>query len=343
MEDGRLVPLPLGDAIERVRAAADRRQSGAASPGRRLPVPAARLRDGDAEAPGAFIPAGVVPEIVGDETVEVVGYAARLFAQLSLPYRDPGGEAPDWRRRNGTLTLIVNPGYVSGRDGELVRAYPYGVLPRVLVTWMATEAVRTGERTLVLGGSLSEFLRALGLVPRGGSRGDIRRLRDQMNRTLSATLVVADQRPASDRIGTFTFADEAQLWWSERHPSEEPLWQSTITLSERFFDSIVSAPVPVDLGALRTLRGSALRLDIYTWLTYRLSYLQRPTTVPWAALEVQFGGAYAEPRKFKRDFLRQLAAVQVVYPQAKIEPTAGGLMLRPSPPHVPRQRIKRGR
>src|SRR5713226_10308794 len=46
-----------------------------------------------------------------------VGFAARLFSQLALPYRDPG-DVPEWRRRNGSLTLIVNPGLVGVGPGS---------------------------------------------------------------------------------------------------------------------------------------------------------------------------------------------------------------------------------
>jgi hypothetical protein len=38
---------------------------------------------------------------------------------------------------------------------------------------------------------------------------------------------------------------------------------------------------------------------------------------------------------FKRDFLRQLAHVLVVYPTAKVEPTGAGLALRRSKRAVP--------
>ena len=121
----------------------------------------------------------------------------------------------------------------------------------------------------------------------------------------------------------------------------EPLWQSSVTLSERFYNSIVASPVPVDLRALRALRGSPLRLDIYTWLTYRMSYLRRQTIVPWEALAAQFGGDYAHVRQFKANFLKQLAAVRLVYPLADLQPTPAGLVLRASPPHVVPRRLHR--
>jgi hypothetical protein len=50
-------------------------------------------------------------------------------------------------------------------------------------------------------------------------------------------------------------------------------------------------------GPLRALRGSALRLDIYAWLTYRMSYLQRPTTVRWPSLRAQFGSDLADTKQ----------------------------------------------
>jgi hypothetical protein len=56
--------------------------------------------------------------------------------------------------------------------------------------------------------------------------------------------------------------------------------------------------------------------------------------VPWEALALQFGGDYKQRRQFKAQFLKQLAAVRLVYPLADVEQTAAGLVLRPSPPHI---------
>src|SRR5581483_1955047 len=295
--------LPLGTALARAKAAHAR------NVGRTTERP-----------PSASNSSPLTPEVIGDEVTEVA-YAARLFAQLSLPYRNPA-PAPVWVRRNGALKLMVHPHWVDDPSSEQPAPhYPSGVIPRLLVTWMATEAVHTKDRTLVLGGSLSAFVRALDLVPRGGTRGDIGRLRDQMTRLFGSRLVVYGMPDHFDAMAAVSLADSYQLWWSPRHPADEPLWQSTVTLSEPFFRSVVDAPVPVDLAALAELRGSALRLDIYTWLTYRLSYLRKPTTVPWESLAFQFGGHNARTRRFKETFLRQLAVVQLVYPTAKVEPT----------------------
>ena len=49
-----------------------------------------------------------------------------------------------------------------------INKLPYGNLPRLLLAWVSTEAVRTQSRELVLGRSLSEFMRALGLEPVSG-------------------------------------------------------------------------------------------------------------------------------------------------------------------------------
>ena len=50
---------------------------------------------------------------------------------------------------------------------------PYGNLPRLLLAWVCTEAVRTQSRELVLGRSLYEFMHKLGLTDRSsGANGE---------------------------------------------------------------------------------------------------------------------------------------------------------------------------
>ena len=50
---------------------------------------------------------------------------------------------------------------------------PFGNLPRLILAWVCTEAVRTGRREIVLGKSLSDFMRALGVYSSSGGRGGV--------------------------------------------------------------------------------------------------------------------------------------------------------------------------
>jgi len=96
--------------------------------------------------------------------------------------------------------------------------------------------------------------------------------------------------------------------------------------------------VPLDLRALKALKRSPMRLDIYSWLTWRMFSVKRPTQIPWEYLKAQFGAGYAQDaqglRDFKKAFLEALHAVQIFYREANVVPTASSLSLRPSPTHV---------
>lgn len=270
-------------------------------------------------------------EQIDAKAVGMVGYQARLWAQVSLPYRNPG-DVPKWVRQNGSMRLVVRPGEVTTSTGEHYDAFPYGVVPRLLLTWMATEAVRQGDRELALGPSLASFMRSVGMQPRGGK--DVKAFNQQVQRLAKCSMTVEDSRPNVLVGENFQFADAWSLWWTPKDGPNEMLWPSTITLSQRYFDSIKAAPIPIDLRALAALRahgGGGLPIDLYTWLAHRMSYLRSSTLVPWNLLAVQFGSQYKLERNFKRDLLAALTKVKLVYSTVKVTPTDDGLLLSPSP------------
>ena len=94
--------------------------------------------------------------------------------------------------------------------------------------------------------------------------------------------------------------------------------------------------MPIDLRALKALKGSPLALDIYSWLTYRMSYLRKPCLIPWEALQAQFGADYGRLRDFKKKFLSHVADVLHIYTAVRLSEQPAGLLLRPSPTHLPR-------
>jgi hypothetical protein len=269
-------------------------------------------------------------EVLDAVAAGALGFYARLFVQAGMPHTDP--HTPQHVRSNGALTLTMMAPPVVG--------LPYGSLPRLLLTWLTTEAVRHKERRLVLGNTLRAFMGQLGLNPSGGRRGDITRLRNQMRRLFASSISCVYDGPSGWAMANVNVADQAELWWDPKHPDQLDLWDSTVTLGEQFFEEIVRRPVPIDIRALRALTRSPLAIDLYVWLTYRMSYLQEPTTVPWELLALQTGAHYREVRQFRRRALEALPKVAAIYPAAQVKPAideAGrplGLTLEPSPTHV---------
>ena len=257
-----------------------------------------------------------------------LSYMARSMVMSTLPHRKVDGN--EFVRKNGDFTLsLMAPSHIG---------LPYGSIPRLLVAWVTTETVRTKERELVLGETLSEFMRALDLVPTGGRWGTITRLKDQMARLFSSSVTCSYADGRRFALQSVKVVDKAALWWDPKTPEQSTLWQSVIVLGEHFFNEIMESPVAVDMRALKILKQSPMALDIYTFLTYRMSYLRKSTVIPWESLQNQLGSDYAKTpeglRNFKKKFLRQLAMVRVVYPDVNISPSDNGLLLKPSKTHV---------
>ena len=157
---------------------------------------------------------------------------------------------------------------------------PFGNLPRLLLAWLCTEAVRTQNRELVLGKSLSDFMRTLGMEPVGGVRT---RLRNQMRRLFSAHVSLVYEDKQDMVIAGSQVADRAELWWNERKPDERVLWDSKIYLGEAFFNEIIRHPVPLDLNTLTALKRCSLGLDLYLWTGLPHLRAHAPTTAHLAA------------------------------------------------------------
>jgi hypothetical protein len=184
-------------------------------------------------------------------------------------------------------------------------------------------------------------MRKLNLKPTGGKNGSITKLRSQAERLFRASLSVHLDSNDRQQGANLSVASAWDLGWSVRseNPWQGSLLPSLVRLTDDFYKRVVENPVPVNMDALIALRGSALRLDIYAWLTYRMSYLQKPTVIPWESLRAQFGSRLADDRsgraQFRRDFVNNLKQVLVIYVDARVEAVDSGLKLYPSPTHVP--------
>ena len=299
-----------------------------------LDGPVKAIRNASPQARHHFTQTDQVNQLVGaSEADPDLGFMARLMALCSLPRTNPGNRH-QYKRVNGPYKLVM----IAGADNKL----PYGSLPRLLLAWVCTEAVRTQSRELVLGKSLSKFMRTLGInSTSGGSRGDRTRLRNQMGRLFNAHVQLVYKDKHGEVNVSSSVAERSEFWWNERKPDEASLWDSKIELGEKFFNEIIRHPVPIDMNTLRALTRCALGLDLYLWLVYRTFALKHPLRLPWRQLYCQFGAHPAREadkftiQNFRRQALRELKKIKLAWPGLNYATAPGVLILSPSTQAIP--------
>ena len=298
-----------------------------------LPGPVQALRKTPPPARRGFTLADQVNQLVGaSEADPDLGFMARMMALCSLPRTNPGDRL-QYKRVNGPFKLIM----IAGGDNRL----PYGNLPRLLLAWVCTEAVRTQNRELVLGRSLAEFMRMLGIYHNSGGRGGVQtRLRNQMRRLFNASVQLIYEDGRREASASSFVADRTEFWWNERKPDERVLWESKIELGEAFFNEIIRHPVPLDMNTLTALKRSTLGLDLYLWLTYRTFALTRPVRITWRQVYRQFGVDPAKAnnrvtvRNFQRKVSRELKKIKIAWPDLSYATAPSVLILLPSTPAI---------
>ena len=269
-------------------------------------------------------------------TGNAVGYMHAVLSQVGLPRSKFDGRL--FERTSGGASLVVEAGRLWNGRKWLEQPMPYGPKPRVMMADLFNYALKHKTRTVALGDSATTYLHRLGWSSQGGEHGPLTLFRRQAQALAACRMTLGvnyggkAHTISGQPIQRFTA-------WLDDTPGQKTLWPATLDLSAEFFDSLKEFAVPLDMRAVRALSGSALALDLYTALSHRLHRLKKPVLLRWACWREQFGQEYANPKDFRTELLRQVKAVLVVYPTAKVEQVPGGLMLHPSPPPVPKLRV----
>ena len=257
------------------------------------------------------------------------GFLARTMALCSLPRSNPG-DRHQYTRANGPYKLIMS---TTG-----IYKLPFGNLPRLILAWLCTEVVRTRSREIVLGKSLSDFMRSLDIYSSSG--GKYTRLRNQMKRLFGCSVSMIYEDKHGDQFVSSLIAERGEFWWNERKHDQPSLWDSKIYLGEAFFNEIISHPVPLDMNTLTALKRSSLGLDLYLWLVYRTFALRAPQRLTWRQVYRQFGVDPARAsdrvtvRNFQRKVLRELKKIKIAWPELNYATAPGLLILHPSTPTI---------
>lgn len=242
-----------------------------------------------------------------------LGFMSRTLAQVTLPHTDP--KTLYYERTNGKLSLAVR--------GHKSYGIPFGTVPRIVLAWMCTEAVRTQSPILELGRSAADFSRKLEMHYNGR---DLARLKKQSLALARAVISIDGHDAVTNALAyeDIKITSRGFVFWNDKNPEQRGLWESTLILTDDFYNSVATRPVPIDLRVLHALSKSPLAMDIYVWLVYRIFVLRvsghSQALIPWVGLKEQFGSCYASDLKglknFKGKFMTRLKEVLLFYPEA---------------------------
>ena len=290
-----------------------------------------------------------------------IGMMPSMFLQTVLPYSQPFEtnydvatdllvKAPCWYVTNNNYRLFIYSGSrVDENTGAVVRCgIPYGGTARYILSYIATEALRSGQRKVDFGRTQNTLLKSLNITSSGGKNGRIAFIQDQLWRIARCALTF--EKVLADNAGDYgakarnTGLADTQVFWFERDRSQQnvaDLQYFGVELSKYFFQHIVDHSIPVDMRMLNVLLRSPLAMDLYVWLTYKADRLwehdgKTHLFVPWTRLHEQFGCGYERVQSFAYEARRQLRKIKMLWPGLKIEMLRGRLVLFRCPPNVAR-------
>jgi len=274
--------------------------------------------------------------VTSAEDAKELAFISRVLVQAFLPHSDP--KDITWERTNGNFTLTIKSGI--GRENGKSKIYglPYGVVPRLLLAWINSEAIRNTQdeensnpKLIILGKSLSNFLEKIGIQRTGGPRGGITSFKRQAERLFHSEITVTDTGKNHIAERDIKIADGRFFFWDAKSPEQQTLWENSIELSERFYHLLVNNPVPLDWRVLKTVKQSPMALDLYMWLTHRMSYLDKSVTIRWETLQHQLGADVVEIRKFRQQVRKHLQKICVIWKELRLDANkSDALYLYPS-------------
>ncbi len=259
------------------------------------------------------------------EEAEELGFMSRLLIMVNLPYRNPGKDCKNWYRQNGNVAIDIVPAY---KKGECL-GLPYGTYPRLILAYLATQAVKTQSPEIYLGKSFGGFLKALNVRIGGTQYRDIRK---QLDKMLSASFSWTYQNSTKETRVNVQVSSKSELWWNPLDPEQKISWKSYIELNHHFFKEIIRNAVPLDLRVLAGLKNSPLGLDLYMFIAWRTFKINEPVYLSWESLHQQLGTQQSAIAEFTRECKKHILRIQSINPTLKITFLRGRLCLYPSHP-----------
>ena len=274
----------------------------------------------------------------GERGSDDITYSHMAMCQVYLPYNRHPSDL--YEVTQGKLTMRVQAAKYMHRGKEISRGVPYGTRARLLVYLMNELAIEQQSPSFRISKNFSDLTRKLNI---GRTGREIQDLKQQFESLCTAFFSLEWDRVGSTGMHNFNLVEtivtprilKGMGGYADVAKDKDGFY---VTLSPKYFESLMTKAVPLDKRAIRGLQNSPMCLDIYNWLTQRLHRIEKgkPQFAPWDNLHQQFGRSYGKMHHFKLKFREHLMHVRLFYQEAKINEVPNrGFQLHHSPPPIP--------
>ena len=234
---------------------------------------------------------------------------------------------------------------------------PFGRYVRYIMAYITTQAFKRAKdlqagiiaseeeaRTIPLGNTFNDFLRAIGInEKRHLDSRTIKLVKEQLERISALTIDVRKRFNTNEmKIQAKTLKVFSEIDWyysHKQHIEQGQLFEPYIKLDLEFFHEIAQSGVPFDLNILKEL-SSPVAMDVYLWATYSVVTQSQYGGVraSWEQLKEIYGQQYANTpegmRNFRKKFKNVLVQVSARWDSFTYQITNDGIYLPPQAPSI---------
>lgn len=269
---------------------------------------------------------------------EEITYMHSTMVQCFFPQKKLPKDKIDYQIDHGRVSLNITAGnLMMGEQGLVRQQVPSGSKSRIIMAYINQESIRTKNKKIDMGHSLTDFMRKSGLSIAGRNAREV----EQQVKNIAAADITIGGFNGKHSLTVKAPIVDAVDFWLEKNPRQDSLWTPELCLSDKYYDALMERPVPLFMPHVIELQKSPRDMDLYAWLSYRLPRVRRPVKIPYASLQVIFGDNVSSLRKFKQKLNESLKRVLAVYKDAKVEAKESYLELRYSKEIIPMKEARR--
>ena len=257
-----------------------------------------------------------VPKSVSVEKAQV-GIQFLPLVVCPLPPRAPSlSPGEDWVKTVGKTTVRI---VSSSRYGT-----PYG-RDILIVLYLIQEAMKQGGPVIRLE-SLKHYLDTFRM---DGNRQHYKEAMERFKRIFYSSWFWEDKRGKGDIEDStrtrFHIIDSWNVYFDPDNKGSNPLFDSFIQLSPRFWEIVKEHPVPYNLDAVCHLKDKPAALALYLFLVYRTwtnwKRKRGAEYIPFfgeKGLQAQISSDIAQPVHFREQMKKWIKEIQQVWPDCPV-------------------------